>query len=500
MKCLHDTYYSKENRQTSANTFLIKRIRLIMETVLEKKQQSSQKSNTSYILMITLVAALGGLLFGYDTAVISGAVGSLRIHFNLSDAQLGWAASSALVGCIIGAGITGVLANKYGRKKILLLAAILFAISAVGSAIPDSLNEFIVYRIVGGLGVGIASMLSPMYIAEIAPSHIRGRLVSLNQFTIIFGMLVVYFVNYYIAIQGDDTWNVSTGWRYMFASETIPALLFFGLLFVVPESPRWLYLKGKKDEAKKILGKIVDEKELDNQLNAIDTSINSEKNIEKVSLLGKSILPIVLIGMALSAFQQVTGINVFLYYAPEIFKSLGGGSTDTAMLQTIVVGAVNLTFTVVAMYTVDKWGRKPLMLVGSLGMGICISAIGVAAYMQSTDGFLLIFVLGYIACFALSLGPIVWVLLSEIFPNNIRDKGLSVAVAAQWISNFLVSQTFPMMMGNETLINKFHGGFPFWVYGFMCLVTIIFVWKFIPETKGKSLEDLEKIWVDKYGK
>ncbi|NLR94833.1 MULTISPECIES: sugar porter family MFS transporter [Flammeovirga] len=461
-------------------------------TILEHKIEQKSQVNFGFVIKVTLVAALGGLLFGYDTAVISGAIGSLETFFQLSAAEKGWAASSALVGCIIGAAAAGNLATILGRKKSLIIAGILFFISAFGSAIPESFTVFIIFRIIGGLGVGIASMLSPMYIAEIAPAAYRGRLVSCNQFAIIFGMLVVYFVNYYIAGLGDNSWIDTVGWRWMFASECIPALTFTGLLFIVPESPRWLAMKNRDDEALKILDQISENASL--SLNDIKLSLHASKNEVKVSVFQKPYMFIVFVGVMLSIFQQVTGINVFLYYAPEIFKKLGGGNTDTALLQTIVVGSVNLLFTVIAIFSVDKFGRKPLMLIGSLGMGICISAIGTAAYFGNTDVWLLAFVLGYIACFALSLGPVVWVLLSEIMPNAVRGVGLSIAVAFQWIFNFIVSQTFPMMMDNDYLFNTYHGAFPFWVYGFMCLLTILFVWKYVPETKGKSLEEMETLF------
>ncbi|MFD1187995.1 D-xylose transporter XylE [Pontibacter rugosus] len=459
-----------------------------------ENQSNKTAMNLPYIVGITLAATLGGLLFGYDTAVISGAIGSLRIHFGLNDLQEGWAASSALVGCILGASVAGWVADRFGRKPGLIAAALFFTISAIGSAIPDTFSEFIVYRIVGGVGVGIASMLSPMYIAEIAPEHLRGRLVSLNQFAIVFGMLVVYFVNYWIAGQGDQTWNTETGWRWMFGSETIPAGLFLLLLLFVPHSPRWLMLVGQEQKADTVLSKIMNPEYAKKALAEIKASLHQDLSKPKVRILGQGFGWVVFIGIMLSVFQQITGINVILYYAPRIFSQLGGGTTDTALLQTIVVGAVNLVFTVIAILTVDRLGRKPLMIFGSLGMGICITAVGTTAYLEITDSWILIFMLGYIASFALSLGPVVWVLLSEIFPNQIRGKAMAIAVAAQWISNFAVSQTFPMMMGNSYLMDNFHGGFPFWIYGAMCIVTILFVWKFVPETKGKKLEDMEALW------
>ncbi|WP_017733948.1 D-xylose transporter XylE [Nafulsella turpanensis] len=457
-------------------------------------QKASDQQNLPYIISITIAATLGGLLFGYDTAVISGAIGSLRTYFELTAAQTGWAASSALVGCVIGASIAGWIADRFGRKPGLLAAAVLFTVSAIGSAIPDSFTVFIIFRIVGGVGVGIASMLSPMYIAEIAPEHLRGRLVSLNQFAIVLGILVVYFVNYYIALQGDVSWQVETGWRWMFGSETIPAALFFLFMLFVPRSPRWLMLVGQEEKADTVLSKIMNPQYAKKALADIKLSLHRDMNKPKVKIIGQGFGWVVFIGIMLSVFQQITGINVILYYAPEIFSQLGGGTTDSSLLQTIVVGAVNMLFTIVAILTVDSLGRKPLMIYGALGMGICITAVGLTAYYQITEAWILIFMLGYIASFALSLGPVVWVLLSEIFPNQIRGKAMAIAVAAQWISNFLVSQTFPMMMGNTYLMDTFHGGFPFWVYGAMCAVTIWFVWKYVPETKGRKLEDMEELW------
>lgn len=457
-----------------------------------------KSSNPTKLLFITLVATLGGLLFGYDTAVISGAIGNLKKHFTLSDAAMGWAASSALIGCIVGAVLAAFLSSSLGRKKSLLLAAVLFLISAIGTAFPASFNQFILFRIVGGIGVGLASMLSPMYIAEIAPAHKRGQLVSYNQFAIIFGMLLVYFVNYSIALQGNATWNIATGWRWMFLSEAIPAGLFLLMLFFVPSSPRWLMMKGRKAEAKRVLLQMNSAEVTQQTLESIASSFQQKQGTWQ-DLLRPNMRKLLVIGIFLSVFQQVTGINVFLYYAPEIFKSFGSG-TNVALLQTILVGAVNLVFTIIAIFTVDKIGRKPLQMIGALGMAICIAMIGLGAYTQNVGSWLLIFVLGYIASFALSWGPVTWVLLSEIFPNKIRSLALSVAVAAQWISNFVVSQTFPMMDGNAYLKNVFHGAFPFWLYSIMGILAAIFVYRLVPETKGKSLEELEVTLVQKLQK
>lgn len=465
-------------------------------------------TNSKYLLKLTIVATLGGLLFGYDTAVISGTVSSLESFFVLpfgldelgANARLGFVVSSALIGCVIGGMSGGIISKKLGRKNGLILAAILFLFSAIGSSMPEmfvkTIGEgdhtfiyvFIVYRIIGGIGVGLASMLSPLYIAEIAPAKSRGKLVSMNQFAIIFGMLVVYFVNYFIAKQGDDTWLNSIGWRWMFASETIPATLFLIMLFFVPDTPRSLMLKSQPEKALDVLIKVNGAEEGKKILSEIQNTVESHSG--KLFSFG---LTVIVIGVLLSVFQQFVGINVVLYYAPEIFKSMGSG-TDTALLQTIIVGAVNLLFTVLAIMTVDKYGRKPLMIIGAVGMAFAMFALGTSFFMESVGVGALIFMLIYVASFAMSWGPVCWVLLSEIFPNKIRGRALAVAVAAQWISNYLVSWTFPMMDKNTYLLETFNHGFAYWIYGIMGVLAAVLVWKFVPETKGKTLEEMEKIW------
>lgn len=455
-----------------------------------------------------MIATLGGVLFGYDTAVISGTVGSLEnffiIPFGLDEiganSLLGLVVSSALIGCVIGGLSGGIIAKKLGRKKGLILAALLFVVSALGSSMPEMfimpigdgdhnlLNIFIMYRIIGGIGVGLASMLSPLYIAEIAPAQIRGRLVSKNQFAIVFGLLAVYFVNYFIARNGDDNWLNIVGWRWMFASEIIPAGLFLLMLFFVPDTPRSLMLKNKDKEALFVLTKINGEEKGKTVLSDIKESMKSENG--KLFSYGPKII---IIGILLSVFQQFVGINGVLYYAPEIFKSMGSG-TYTSLLQTIAVGAILLVFTVLTIVTIEKFGRKPLMIYGALGMSISMFALGTTFYFEITGVLALILMLVYVACFGFSWGPVVWVLLSEIFPNKIRGKVMAIAVASQWISNYLVSWTFPMMDKNTYLLDKFHHGFAYWIYGLMSLLAMYFVWKYVPETKGKTLEEMEGIW------
>lgn len=528
-----------------------------------------KEQNKILIFGITLVAALGGLLFGYDTAVISGTTGALDNFFvrplfadadmahsviveykiiislcliiialltgsfliKLYDARKGgiytailvilglciwyfrfWSLpneltetmassikgftiSSALVGCIIGGALGGTISQSIGRKRGLIIAAVLFTISALGSAIPDKLNfmgvemvsSLIFYRIIGGIGVGIASMLSPMYIAEVAPAKMRGQLVSLNQFAIIFGMLVVYFANYFIASQGDENWLNTIGWRWMFASELIPCALFFVLLFFVPMTPRYLMLKGEEVSAKKVLTRLYGEQTATEEIAQIRDSL-VEKNARWLSF-GAVVL---VVGILLSFFQQAVGINVVLYYAPEIFRTMGSG-TDASLLQTIIVGIINLTFTVVAILTVDRFGRKPLMIIGAIGMAVSMFALGMTFYLDMVGMASLIFMLLYTASFAMSWGPVAWVLLAEIFPNSIRGA-MSIAVAVQWLANLIVSWTFPVMNENTALTDMFHHGFAYWVYGVMGILAAFFVWKMVPETKGRTLEDIEKLW------
>lgn len=468
----------------------------------------SSLTHTGYLIKLTIVATLGGLLFGYDTAVISGTVSSLEHFFILpfgleetaANSRLGLVVSSALIGCIIGGISGGLISKSLGRKSGLILAALLFLLSAIGSSMPEMFIRpigqadhtfiyiFIAYRIIGGIGVGLASMLSPLYIAEIAPANIRGKLVSMNQFAIVFGMLVVYFVNYYISRQGDDTWLNTVGWRWMFASEVIPASLFLIMLFFVPDTPRSLVLKSKPEKALEVLTKVNGMDEAKKILADIQNTVVSQSG--KLFSFG---VPVIIIGILLSVFQQFVGINVVLYYAPEIFKSMGSG-TDVSLLQTIIVGAVNLIFTVIAILTVDKFGRKPLMIIGALGMALAMFALGTTFFLKSVGIGALICMLVYVASFAMSWGPVCWVLLSEIFPNKIRGRALAVAVAVQWVSNYLVSWTFPMMDKNSYLLAQFNHGFAYWIYGVMSVLAMILVWKFVPETKGKTLEEMENLW------
>ncbi len=465
------------------------------------------KSTLPYVFRLTLIATLGGLLFGYDTAVVSGAVKAIHEYFVVplsqsfwipKEAITGFVVSSALIGCIIGGSIAGFISVTFGRKKGLVFAALLFIISGIGAAFPEKLSlfgtepliSFIFYRIIGGIGIGLASMLSPMYIAEIAPAGIRGRLVSWNQFAIVLGIFVVYFVNWFIAKQGDEHWNITTGWRWMFLSSIIPSLIFIILLFFIPETPRYLVLRNKHNKALEVLRKTVGEKEAETSMKEITETLMA-KSAPWFSFGGL----IIIISILLAAFQQLTGINVVLYYAPKIFQNMGT-RLDVSLLQTVLVGAVNVVFTVIAILTVDKLGRKPLLLIGGTIMSLAMAAIGFTFFGENMGIPALIFILVFIAGFAMSWGPVMWVVLSEIFPNSIRGA-MSIATATVWITDLIITWSFPVLDDNINLVGKFHHGFAYWIYAVICFVAVVFVWRMVPETKGKTLEQIEKLWKKK---
>ena len=461
-----------------------------------------QSGSKLYLFGITLIAVIGGLLFGYDTAVISGAERALEqffsqaTDFEYSKAWHGITASSALIGCVIGGAISGLLASCWGRRKSLIFASVLFFLSAMGSYRPEFLFfefgkpsfslllAFNAYRVLGGIGVGLASALCPMYIAEVAPANIRGRLVSFNQFAIIFGMLVVYFVNYLIrtSLPGDiEQAMIAVGWRRMFVSEAFPAATFGFLLLLVPETPRFLVMSGKDDKALRVLSRI----------NGVETAKGilaeiRETVAEKRDKLFSYGVTVVMIGILLSFFQQAVGINVVLYYAPRIFENMGA-SGDASLMQTVVMGVVNIIFTVVAILTVDKFGRKPLLVIGSVGMMTGMIALSILSFKDVIGIAALVFIIIYTASFMMSWGPICWVLISEIFPNTIRGQAVAIAVAAQWISNFVVSSTFPSL-------SEWSVGGTYLIYAVFSLLSAVFVLRFVPETKGKTLEDMTRLW------
>lgn len=485
----------------------------------------NDKGSRAYLFSIVLVAVIGGLLFGYDTAVISGAEKGLQAFFMgardfvYSDFMHGITSSSALIGCVIGAAVSGMLASRFGRKKSLIIAGVLFFLSALGSYCPEFLFftkgqptfslliAFNLYRILGGIGVGLASAICPMYIAEVAPSNLRGTLVSWNQFAIIFGQLVVYFVNFIIlgdhiapVIQkmaeginqimnpADAQWAIEKGWRYMFVSEAVPAGLFTVLLFLVPETPRYLALIGQDEKALDILTKINGSAKAKEILSEIKETV-SEKT-EKLFTYGWLVI---FVGIMLSVFQQIVGINAVLYFSPRIFESLGMANP---MLQTVIMGIVNITFTLVAIFTVERIGRKPLLIWGSIGMAIGAAGVAVTSVAASIPPVIaVISIMVYSASFMFSWGPICWVLISEIFPNTIRGAAVAIAVAFQWIFNFVVSSTFlPLYNMSLGSVENFGHVFTYGLYGIICIVAAVFVWKLVPETKGKTLEEMSKIW------
>ena len=481
--------------------------------------EQKEKGSMGYLISIVLVAVLGGLLFGYDTAVISGAEKGLQAFFlgaydfTYTDAWHGFTCASALVGCIIGSAISGYLASNWGRKKSLFFAGVMFFISALGSMEPEFLIfehgvpnfellvAFNIYRIIGGVGVGLASAICPMYIAEVAPSNIRGTLVSWNQFAIIFGQLVVYFVNFIIlgenanpvieamkVLNADEAaWTISTGWRYMFGSEAVPAGLFTLLICLVPETPRYLVMAGRDDKALAILQRINGATVGSEILHEIKTTIT-----EKTERLFTYGVMVIFIGIMLSVFQQAVGINAVLYYAPRIFGDMG--MTDP-MVNTVVMGVVNILFTLVAIFTVEKWGRRPLLITGSIGMAVGAFGVALTFGNASMSMVCMVSIMVYSASFMMSWGPICWVLIAEIFPNTIRGKAVAIAVAFQWIFNWIVSSTFVPMFNMKTAGDPDFGHwFTYGLYGVICVVAAFFVWKLVPETKGKTLEDMTKLW------
>jgi SP family arabinose:H+ symporter-like MFS transporter len=440
----------------------------------------------NYVLLISSIAALGGLLFGFDTAVISGTTPFIKPYFSLDDFWLGWTVSSLLFGCIIGVISAGKPGDIFGRKKTLMAAAFLFVVSAAGSALASSLVVFIIYRIIGGLGVGIASMLSPMYISEISPAAQRGRLVSFNQLAIVIGILLAFVSNALLVDTGENNW------RWMLAVMGMPALLFLVFLFFAPESPRWLVQKGFSEQALVILGKINGSSAAGEELKTIEASIAEEKDSGSFrEVFSPSMRPVLLIGVFLCVFSQITGINSIMYYAPVIFQSIGAGAGN-AVFQTAIIGGGNLIFTFVAIALVDRLGRKPLLVGGVTGMIVSLTSIAAAFYMKRTEGYIiLVLILMYIASFSASVGAVTWVIVSEIFPNKLRSKAMSVSIVSLWLANFALILVFPMML------NRLGGATSFLFFDVMCVLLLLFVIIKLPETKGKSLEELESMLVRK---
>jgi len=473
-----------------------------------KEQQTNSTGrqvdyNMAFIWLVCLVAAMGGLLFGYDWVVIGGAKPFYEPCFGITDETpflRGWAQSSALVGCLVGAVVSGIISDKSGRKRLLILSGLLFTVSAMGTAFAGSFLFFNVFRIIGGIGIGLASSLSPMYIAEISPAHMRGRFVSINQLTIVIGILAAQIVNFSIAQPVPEdagteyilaSWNGQYGWRWMFGAETVPAFLFFLLMFFVPESPRWLLKYGKDKRASNILRRVGGSEYADFEIRDIKNTLAREE-IAKVNfrdLAEPKLRKIVILGVFLAVLQQWCGINVIFNYAQEVFAAAGYGVSGI-MFNIVITGIVNVLFTFVAIYTVDRFGRRILMLIGAGGLAGIYTVLGLGYFLKSTGVHMLILVVSAIGCYAMSLAPITWVVISEIFPNRIRGAAMSVAVFSLWIGCTALTLTFPYLKGGLGA----HGAF--WLYGAICIIGFVVILAKLPETKGKSLEDIERDLVD----
>lgn len=455
-----------------------------------------EQYNKSFVYFISLVSAMGGLLFGYDWVVIGGAKPFYEVYFNIVNSPFlqGWAMSVALLGCLIGASLAGMMADKYGRKKLLILSALIFFVSSYITGAASSFTIFLIARFLGGIGIGIASNLSPMYIAEVAPFKIRGKLVSLNQLTIVLGILGAQITNWLIAekvplgftsAQILESWNGQMGWRWMFWGAAFPAAAFFILMFLIPESPRWLSMKGRIEQAASILGKIGGKEYAKSELSSMmEASARTEKGSLKM-LLSHPFRKVLIIGLVIAVFQQWCGTNVIFNYAQEIFQS-AGFALDDVLFNIVVTGVANLVFTFVAIYTVDKLGRRALMMIGAGGLAGIYLILGTCYFFHVSGWFMVVLVVMAIACYAMSLGPVTWVILSEIFPNHVRGVAMAVATFALWIGCFTLTYTFP-------LLNTFLGSSgTFWIYSLICASGFLFIFFKLPETKGKSLEDLEK--------
>ena len=433
------------------------------------------------LLIFSTAAALGGLLFGFDTGVISGAIHFIKIEFNLNAYQEGFAVSNLMIACVIGALLAGLIADWTGRKKVLILCAVLFTVSAILSALPRSFTELVIARFVGGMGVGMASVVSPMYIAEISPAKIRGRLVALNQLAIVVGILLSYLSNWLLVDTGINNW------RYMLVAEILPAITFLVGLFFIPESPRWLTKEGLEKEALDVLNVVAGEANADHELQEVKKSL-AEKRTSLKELLHPSLRRVLIVGILFSLFAHITGIDTIIYYGPIIFLE-SGFKTDSALLASVMIGITNLIFTFVGMAMVDKAGRKLLLLVGLAGMGISMTLVGLC--MQSdmiSAKWTLLWIMTYIASFAMSIGVVIWVYLSEIYPTRVRGQALSVATMVLWLGNVILTQLFPVMM------ERFGGG-TFYIFSFICLLAFIFTWTMVKETKGVSLEEIEEMWI-----
>jgi MFS transporter, SP family, arabinose:H+ symporter len=460
--------------------------------------QKNQKTKNGYLLFIALSAAFGGFLFGYDTAIISGTIGFVKGQFALNTSMEGWFVSSALVGCIVGVVFAGELSDRFGRKKALIASGLLFAVSALGCALSGSHTQLIIYRMLGGIGVGIASMISPLYISEVSPARIRGRMVALYQFAITIGILTAYFTNAKLLSMSETITSLDTSgiwykvfvsevWRGMFGSETIPAILFFTIMFFVPASPRWLASKNRNDEAGRVLAKINTEDIARNELESIKKAIAGESDGSWSVLLHKGIRVAVLAGIGLAVLSQFTGINAIIYYGPRIMEDAGIKLSD-ALGGQVIIGMVNVVATIFAIMKIDQYGRKKLMMGGVTGMFISLIIVGILFLLGKTQGtLLLIFIICFTTSFAIGYGPVIWVLLAEIYPTKIRGRAMSVATLMVWLGAAIIGQIVPLMLKTLSPAGTF------FVFA-LCCIPVPFILKRIPETKGLSLEEIEKVW------
>ncbi len=442
-----------------------------------------------YLVVATFVSTLGGFLFGYDNIVISGAIGYLSTNFHLGTVEIGWAAACALVGCFVGSATAGILADRIGLRKSLLICAFCFAISSVGAFFSGSLTQFVIWRIIGGIGIGAASILSPMYIAEIAPTHVRGRLVLLYQMGVVLGILAAVIVNMFIQRGGSEIWNMAWGWRWMFLAGLVPAVIFGIAIIPALESPRWLMKAGYIEKAIAVLIKINGEKVGKSEANSIQVALIEEDG-RFSELFSSGFLKALILGVLLAALSQASGVTPIFSFLPEIFKSAGSQTTD-AFFQSVLVSVINLIATIIALWLVDKAGRRILLMVGTGVQFISLAFIGLAYFIGGFPVGVLAGVMVFVGAHAIGNGANVWVVISEIFPNKVRGRAMSIATSSLWVFAFLGNQVFPILMKN------LHEYGTFWVFGFMALVNFVFIAKWIPETKGYSLEEIEKIFVKK---
>ncbi|WP_423822929.1 sugar porter family MFS transporter [Salinisphaera sp. SPP-AMP-43] len=474
--------------------------------------QDSGRSALGYILTICLVASLGGILFGYDTAVISGAIDSIAQHFDLSSTLKGWAVSSVVVGSIFGAAMAGWLANVLGRRQAMMTAAVLFLISAIGSALAPNFVFYIILRVVGGLAVGIASLVSPMYMGELTPERWRGRTLSMFQQSIVVGQTVVFFTNYFIARGMTDAWLADVGWRWMLGSEAIPAVLFGVLLFLVPESPRWCVMNNQLDRARRILARFTSRDEIEQTIDNVRQSLHGgeesgrramnrqrrdERRTSRRNLREPIMMGITAVGVFIAAANQFSGINVVMYYAPTVLSKVTD-STGSALLQTGYIGLVFIVGNLLGMLAIDRYGRRALLSVGGIACVASMTLLGTVFWLGIQGYTAMIAIMVFVVGFAISWGCCTWTLLSEIFPNAIRGAAMSWAMGANWTAGFIVAQTFPMMRGSEWLQSHFNGGFAFWLFGAMGVISLLLVWRFVPETRNVPLEQMESLMADKF--